>query len=117
MARRGISSIGASMGYRQPVSYQAFFRASLVALVLAEVVLVWRGADILVIVLVPLLAGLTIQVAIRLVPGWQEELDRLRDPDRRERQLRWRRPILLLTALVIGLSVFAALTRYAPGHH
>jgi hypothetical protein len=66
---------------------------------------------------VPLLAGLTVQAAIRLVPGWQEELDRLGDPDQRERQGRWRRPILLLTALVIGLSLFAALTGYTPGHH
>ena len=100
------------MRYRRPVSYRTFFLASLVVLAAGEIVLVSRSADILAIVAVPLLVGLTIQVAIRLVPGWQNELDRLRDPDWRERQRQWRRPILLLTALVIGVSVIAALLGY-----
>ena len=105
------------MGYRQPVSYRAFFLVCMVALVTAELFLVWRGADIVVIVAVPLLVGLTIQLAIRLVPGWQGELDQLRDADWRERQRQWRRPILMLTGLVIGLSVIAAVFGYGLRHN
>lgn len=110
--RPSLGGSGASMRYRRPVSYRAFFGASLVVFAGAELILVWRGADILAIAAVPLVVGLTIQVAIRLVPGWQDELGRLRDPERHERQRQWRRPILLLTALVIGLSLIGTLMGY-----
>lgn len=91
-----------------------FFRGTMVVFVLVELFLVWRGASIVVIVAVPLLVGLTINLATRVVPGWEAEIAALRDPGWRQRRQRWRLPIVLGLIVVIVLSVAAALLGYGP---
>jgi hypothetical protein len=93
-----------------------FFRGTMVVFVLLELFLVWRAANILVIVAVPLLVGLTINLAIRVVPGWEAEVAALRDPGWRERRQPWRLAIVLGLVTVIVLSAVATLLGYGPIH-
>jgi hypothetical protein len=93
-----------------------FFRGTVIVFVLVELFLFWRAANILVIVAVPLLIGLTINLGIRVVPSWEAEVAALRDPRLRERRQRWRLPIVLGLVAVIVLTATAALLGYGPIH-